>query len=105
MDNSLLKKVFVVNSIAGFGLATGIYAASLMFIPLIELVTDYVKNKQDLLYADEMINNITCNHDPDPIDPIDPVDHVENKNDLQSHDLDIFHESNENPNAFPMEND
>lgn len=46
MDRNTLKTVFVANTIAGFGFATGLYTASLFFIPFVELLSEMVHEKR-----------------------------------------------------------
>jgi len=45
MPKQLWKEIFVNNAVAGFGLATGVYSASLVFVPLIEIVTEFIVKK------------------------------------------------------------
>jgi hypothetical protein len=41
-----VNNVFISNTIAGFGFATGVYCASLLFLPIIDLMTDCIPTRK-----------------------------------------------------------
>jgi len=72
---SSYKTIFANNAVAGLGLATGIYSASLIFIPMVEILTDYVASKK--CNISNPIVNCFCYNCP-------PAENVENVSDESS---------------------
>lgn len=58
MTRKAMGQVFILNTVAGFGFATGIYTASLIFVPFIELIAENIMEKRaERKHTDGTVSN------------------------------------------------